>query len=196
MHSLSILLPFLAPILLTSASPVPEVVGGLDVAPDSLPKFSSVQYSGSGCPSSAPGVVRTGAFADPAFRLNGFEAKVPDGTSSVNCQVHIEASGASAGWQVGLDSVSVRGHLVLDPGATLDWFVTSFFSQDADRTVSSTFLFSICVLIPPMWHIALVYVAVHDPGAVDVREPGGHVGRVPPDVALLEPPAAKRGRVR
>lgn len=149
MHSLSILLPFLAPVLLTSASPVPEVGGALDVAPDSLPKFSSVQYSGSGCPSSAPGVVRTGAFADPAFRLNGFEAKVPDGTSSVNCQVHIEASGASAGWQVGLDSVSVRGHLVLDPGATLDWFVTSFFSQDADRTVSSTF-HSIYVFIPPI----------------------------------------------
>ena len=164
MYSSSILLPFLAPLLLTSASPVPEVAGALDaVAPDSLPKFTSVQYSGSGCPSSAPGVVRTGAFAEPAFRLNGFEAKVPDGTSSVNCQVHIEASGASAGWQVGLESVSVRGHLVLDPGATLDWFVTSFFSQDADRTVSSTFLFSICVLIPPMWHIALVYVAVHDP---------------------------------
>ena len=138
MHS-SILLPFLAPLLLTSASPVPEVPDATEVAPDSLPKFSSVQYSGSGCPSAAPAVVRTGAFAEPAFRLNSFEAKVPDGTSSVNCQVHIQATGASAGWQVGIDSVTVRGHLVLDPGATLDWYVSSFFSQDADRTVSFPF---------------------------------------------------------
>lgn len=81
-------------------------------------------------------VVRSGAFADPAFRLDAFEARAPDGTSTVNCQVHVQAEGASSGWQLGLESVTVRGHLVLDPGASLDWYVTSFFSQDADKTVS------------------------------------------------------------
>ncbi|KAK7748444.1 hypothetical protein SLS62_008600 [Diatrype stigma] len=133
MHSY-LSLPFLAAVLPTSASPLHQWSNRS--APASLPQISSVSYSGSGCPSSSPAVVRSGAFADPAFRLNAFEARVPDGTSTVNCQVHIQAEGASSGWQLGLESVTVHGHLVLDPGASLDWFVTSFFSQDADKTVT------------------------------------------------------------
>lgn len=145
MHS-SLLFPFFVPALplLTSATPLPppspyhSSSSSLSnrSAPASLPSISSVSYSGSGCPSASPAVVRSGAFAEPAFRLNGFEAQVPGGTSTVNCQVHVQAEGASSGWQLGLESVTVRGHLVLDPGAALDWYVTSFFSEEAEKTVS------------------------------------------------------------
>ncbi|RYP12718.1 hypothetical protein DL767_011141 [Monosporascus sp. MG133] len=137
----TLLLPFLAPALLANPLPSsqerngnqePDSSGG----PASMPHISSVSYSGTGCPSSAPGVVRSGGFAEPAFRLGEFEARVPDGAQTEHCQVHVQAAGASPGWQLGLESVTVRGHVVLDPGAAVDYYVTSFFSQDADRTVT------------------------------------------------------------
>ncbi|RYP53892.1 hypothetical protein DL768_001204 [Monosporascus sp. mg162] len=136
----TLLLPFLAPALLASPLPSSQESNGNEAAgeggPANMPHISSVTYSGTGCPSSAPDVVRSGGFAEPAFRLGGFEARVPDGAQTVHCQVHVQAAGASPGWQLGLESVTVRGHVVLDPGAAVDYYVSSFFSQDADRTVT------------------------------------------------------------
>ncbi|KAI0008575.1 hypothetical protein F4779DRAFT_641533 [Xylariaceae sp. FL0662B] len=108
-------------------------------APGELPRIVSVSYSGSGCPSSSPAVDRTtGSGAVEAFRLNGFKAETTPSasTSSVNCQVHLQLTGASAGWQVGVGDVVVRGRLVLDPGARLEYYVTSFWSEDAGETVT------------------------------------------------------------
>jgi hypothetical protein len=107
-------------------------------APDSIPSLEAVTYSGTGCPSSAPGVERSGAaFADPHFRLKAFSADTGDVYStSANCQVHLTASGRTPGWQVGLSAVDFTGHAKLDPGAKLDWFFTSFFSDDAADTVT------------------------------------------------------------
>jgi len=106
-------------------------------APSALPRITSVSYSGDGCPSSSPGVERTGAgFGDVGFRLNGFEATLPGiDTSSTACQIHLQASGCSAGWQVGIQSATVKGHLVLDPGASVDWYLTSYWSENAGNTV-------------------------------------------------------------
>lgn len=106
-------------------------------APSSLPRVTSIQYSGSGCPSSAPGVDQLGSWDDLAFRLNNFEVSLPNAVdSTANCQVHLQVSGCSAGWQVGIKDVYVNGHLVLDPGVELDFYVTNFWSQDAAKTVS------------------------------------------------------------
>ncbi|KAI1810619.1 hypothetical protein GGS20DRAFT_566546 [Poronia punctata] len=104
--------------------------------PSALPHITSVTYSGDGCPSSSPGVERTGAgFGDVGFKLNGFEASLPGiEHSSTNCQIHLQASGCTAGWQVGIQSATVKGHLVLDAGASFDWFLTSYWSQDAGAT--------------------------------------------------------------
>lgn len=105
--------------------------------PSSLPRVTSIQYSGSGCPSSAPGVDKLGSWDDLAFRLNNFEVSLLNAAdSTANCEVHLQVSGCSAGWQVGIKDVYVNGHLVLDPGAELDFYVTSFWSQDAAKTVS------------------------------------------------------------
>ncbi|TRX93117.1 hypothetical protein FHL15_005985 [Xylaria flabelliformis] len=105
-------------------------------APVSLPKVTSLTYSGNGCPSSSPGVERTGAgFGDIGFRLNGFQASLPGiETSNTNCQVHLQASGCSAGWQVGIQSATVKGHLTLDPGASVTWYLTSYWSENAGAT--------------------------------------------------------------
>ncbi|KAI0132057.1 hypothetical protein BJ170DRAFT_612234 [Xylariales sp. AK1849] len=107
-------------------------------APADLPHVTSIQYSGNGCPSSAPAVDESGSWNDLTFRMNAFEvslSSVADNTA--NCEVHIQAAGAAAGWQVGVKDVYVKGHLVLDPGAELDFFVTTFWSEDAANTVSS-----------------------------------------------------------
>ncbi|RYO77955.1 hypothetical protein DL764_010159 [Monosporascus ibericus] len=150
----TLLLPFLAPALLASPLPSSQESNGNEgrdtAGPASMPHISSVSYSGPGCPSSAPGVVRSGGFAEPAFRLSEFEARVPDGAQTEHCQVHVQAAGASPGWQLGLESITVRGYAVLDPGASVDYYVTSFFSQDADRTVS---------LLPP---VSLLFYSLAD----------------------------------
>ncbi|KAI0593861.1 hypothetical protein F4775DRAFT_607060 [Biscogniauxia sp. FL1348] len=132
---LLLLFSLLSLLTLTTAHPYP-----LDApAPAALPRIASISYSGTGCPSSSPGVDRTGAsWADLAFRMNGFEAAPT--TTTANCQVHVQAAGAAPGWQVGLCDVQVRGHAVLDPGATLEYYVTSFWSEDAGAatTIRST----------------------------------------------------------
>ncbi|KAI1336292.1 hypothetical protein F5Y15DRAFT_419083 [Xylariaceae sp. FL0016] len=131
--------PTLPTVFLASGAAALSIPTNRDAAdaPPSMPRVSSITYSGSGCPSSSPGVDKLGSWNDLAFRMNGFEAKVPGtATSTENCQVHLQASGCSAGWQVGIKDVYVRGHLALDPGATLDYYVTSFWSQDAANTAT------------------------------------------------------------
>ncbi|KAH6660732.1 hypothetical protein BKA67DRAFT_530818 [Truncatella angustata] len=103
--------------------------------PASLPHVASIQYSGSGCPSSAPGVDQLGSWNDLAFRLNNYEISLPNAAdSTANCEVHLQVTGCSAGWQLGIKEVYVKGHLVLDPGAEVDFYVTTFWSQNAGTT--------------------------------------------------------------
>lgn len=131
-------LSFLAPLTsLTLAASIPFSTRDAPAeAPGALPHITSLSYSGNGCPSSSPGVERTGAgFGDIGFRLNGFQASVPGiDTSSTNCQVHLQATGCAAGWQVGIQSATIKGHLVLDPGASVNWYLTSYWSENAAAT--------------------------------------------------------------
>ncbi|KAI1761101.1 hypothetical protein GGR53DRAFT_44545 [Hypoxylon sp. FL1150] len=133
---------FLLPVLssLAAAAPTSQQHQQLSPrdAPSPAPQVVSVSYSGNGCPSASPAVDRSGGFDDIALRLNAFEATTA-GTvadTSVNCQAHLSISGAAAGWQVGVKDVYVQGHLVLDPGAELDYYVTSFWSEDAAKTAT------------------------------------------------------------
>lgn len=119
---------------LAAAAPTASTLTTRD-APSPPPRIVSVSYSGSGCPSSAPGVDQTGDINGIALRMNAFEARTTTiADSSVNCQAHLSIAGSAAGWQVGVKDVSVKGHLVLDPGASLDYYVQSFWSEDADKT--------------------------------------------------------------
>ncbi|KAI8954061.1 hypothetical protein F4801DRAFT_44474 [Xylaria longipes] len=130
--SLSVLAPFTS-IALAASIPLSAREAAVPV---SLPRVTSLTYSGSGCPSSSPGVERTGGgFGDIGFRLNGFEASLPGiENSNTNCQVHLQASGCSAGWQVGIQSATVKGHLTLDPSASVTWYLTSYWSENAGAT--------------------------------------------------------------
>ncbi|KAI1482613.1 hypothetical protein F4774DRAFT_428911 [Daldinia eschscholtzii] len=129
----------LLPIFSAAALAAPTTPSQLSTrdAPSPPPRIVSVSYSGSGCPSSAPAVDRTGGFDDISLRLNSFEARTTSvADSSVNCQAHLSIAGSAAGWQVGVKDVFVKGHLVLDPGASLDYYVTSFWSEDAEKTIT------------------------------------------------------------
>ncbi|KAH8163586.1 hypothetical protein CIB48_g4673 [Xylaria polymorpha] len=130
--SLSLIAPFTS-IALASTIPLSAREAA---TPGSLPKVTSLTYSGSGCPSSSPGVERTGAgFGDIGFQLNSFQASLPSiETANTNCQVHMQASSAPAGWQVGIQSATVKGHLVLDPSASVTWYLTSYWSENAGTT--------------------------------------------------------------
>ncbi|KAJ9164837.1 hypothetical protein NKR19_g1080 [Coniochaeta hoffmannii] len=102
--------------------------------PASQPTITSVQYSGNGCPDDAK---RTGGFSDPTFTYNRFAASLPGQNQTVNCEVHVQAAGASSGWQVALSNVNVNGHLVLDEGTSLDYYTTVFYSENAGTTTTA-----------------------------------------------------------
>jgi hypothetical protein len=114
-------------LLLTAAS-----VAMADTAAPATPRITSITYSGSGC---AKDPKFSGNFNDPTVTFNSFAASLP-GSQTLNCQVHLQANGASPGWQVALKTNVIKGRVYLTPGTSLTHYTTVFFSQDAGRSVS------------------------------------------------------------
>ena len=102
--------------------------------PPSLPTISGLKFSGSGCPQNS-NLKWTGNLDELTLRYSEFSAKTP-GDATANCQVHIQTTGGTAGWQYSLKSTTVKGSASLDPGATLTVFTTVFFSEDAATSPS------------------------------------------------------------
>ncbi|KAL2017733.1 hypothetical protein VTK56DRAFT_1703 [Thermocarpiscus australiensis] len=99
-----------------------------------VPRISSISFSGNGC-SKDPRF--SGNFNDPTFTFQNFAATLPGANQTVNCQAHIQTTGASPGWQVAVKSNTVKGHVTLAPGTRLDYYTTVYFSEDASRTDTS-----------------------------------------------------------
>lgn len=111
-------------------------------SPAGTPRINSISYSGSGCPHTQAWF--SGSLDNPTLTFNHFAIEYPNTVNrTANCQVHVQAQGVSAGWQVSVKDTFVDGHVTLDPGATLDYFSTVYFSSGADDSVS---LFLICVV--------------------------------------------------
>jgi hypothetical protein len=125
--------------------------------PASLPRITSVQYSGNGCSNDA---ARSGGFNDPTFSYNRFAAALPGRNQTVNCEIHVQAAGASSGWQVALSDVDVKGHLVLDAGTRLDYYTTVYYSQNAPATVCSHFPVKL-ILLEANQHITVNHSSAH-----------------------------------
>lgn len=117
-------------VLLAAAS----AASAADPAPADAPKITSITYSGSGCPNNAK---FSGSFSDPVVTFPNFVASLP-GNQTVACQVHLQASGASAGWQAAISRNTVKGRVSLSPGTALTYYTTVYFSQDAANTVCFT----------------------------------------------------------
>jgi hypothetical protein len=118
-------------LLLTAAS-----AAMADTAAPATPRITSITYSGNGC---AKDPKFSGNFNDPTVTFNNFAASLP-GSQTLNCQVHLQANGASPGWQVALKTNVIKGRVYLTPGTSLTHYTTVFFSQDAGRsdTISGT----------------------------------------------------------
>lgn len=97
------------------------------------PQITGISYSGNGCKQNPK---FSGNFNDPTLTFHNFAASLPGSNRTVNCQVHLQATGANPGWQAAIRSNIVKGHVVLEPGTALTYYTTIFFSQDAGATVS------------------------------------------------------------
>ncbi|KAL1862772.1 hypothetical protein VTK73DRAFT_6659 [Phialemonium thermophilum] len=111
-----------------------STVSALPGAPPSLPRFTSIQYSGNGCPSGAR--LDSGNFDDPTFAFRSFAIQTSAGAANLtaNCQIHVQADGASSGWQVALSEINVQARAVLDPSETVTYYAQVYFSEDAATT--------------------------------------------------------------
>lgn len=120
----------------TLATALLATLAAADVATPN-PRITSISFSGSGC---AKDPKFSGSLNDATITYNDFAISlVSPRNRTANCQVHLQAAGAGAGWQVALSKNVVKGHAVLPPGTQLSHYTTTFFSQDAGNTVSSFF---------------------------------------------------------
>jgi hypothetical protein len=106
--------------------------------PSILPSITSITFSGNGCPQDDSPTVLNPDFISPLFQLpSSFRASTPASAADKtrNCQAHLQATGASPGWQVALRDVWVRGFVILERDAMLGSYLTAYFSQDAANTV-------------------------------------------------------------
>ena len=138
MGFLSQLTILLATASLSTAAATP-VVEQAEAEAAATPRITSITFSGNGCPNN---VQTSGSFNDPSFTYKDFKIVVPGTLQTLNCQAHVQASGASAGWQVALKNNWVKGRVSLDAGSSLTYYTTVFYSQDAANTVSTKVLIS------------------------------------------------------
>lgn len=104
-------------------------------APPSIPTISKLTFSGNGC-TQGSNLKWSGNLDELTVRYSEFTARNP-GDGSSNCQIHIQTTGGTAGWQYALKSTELKGSASLDPGATLTVFTSVYFSEDASNTVSA-----------------------------------------------------------
>jgi hypothetical protein len=101
-------------------------------APPTSPTITRLVFSGSGCPNDS-GSVRsdTATLSDNA----GVSFTQLKGDSTDNCAVHIQSSGASAGWQVAVREIDYIGDVNLRGNSELDTYTQVFWSENAGNTV-------------------------------------------------------------
>jgi hypothetical protein len=101
-------------------------------APPSQPHISQLVFSGSGCPNDSGSVKADSANLGDTFGVSFSALK---GTTTDNCAVHIQSSGASAGWQVALKEITYEGDVNLKGNSGLDTYTQVFWSENAGNTV-------------------------------------------------------------
>ena len=109
--------------------------------PPILPSMSSVSFSGNGCPQgSAEYLDMNSRWNEAVFALTQFRAEDTAASPTErtqNCQLHANMVGGAQGWQVAVQSLTVRGFASLSRGSSFTAFGTVYWSQDATNV--STF---------------------------------------------------------
>ncbi|KAF2248174.1 hypothetical protein BU26DRAFT_429037 [Trematosphaeria pertusa] len=100
-------------------------------APEVPPKITSLKFSGSGCPNNSGSVKSTsGVLGDSAT----FTFGQLRGDNTDNCEIHIQSTGASQGWQAAVKEVEYQGNVALAPSSQLDTITQTFWSDHAADT--------------------------------------------------------------
>jgi hypothetical protein len=104
------------------------------------PGIASVSFSGNGC---ATGTMDSNFTVGESITLGNFSTEISSTTSPLertkNCQIHINFSGDNPpDYQLKVKDVALQGYLILESGASATVYVTSFWSQDASKTVSES----------------------------------------------------------
>jgi len=100
-------------------------------APGVAPKITSLRISGSGCPNDSNSVkASTSVLGDNA----SFSFSQLSGDSTDNCEIHVQSTGGSQGWQVAVKEVAYSGELTLKPGSQLDTYTQIYWSEKATET--------------------------------------------------------------
>ena len=101
-------------------------------SPIASSKITSFKFSGSGCPNDSGSVKSTTGVVGDSI---GFTFGQLRGDSTDNCEIHIQSSGGSQGWQVAVKEVTYSGDLHLKSGTQLDAITQAFWSEKAADTV-------------------------------------------------------------
>ncbi|KAF2864754.1 hypothetical protein BDV95DRAFT_508581 [Massariosphaeria phaeospora] len=100
-------------------------------APEQAPRITAVKISGSGCPNDSNSVKSNSAnLGDNA----SFSFSNLRGDDTNNCQIHLQSTGGSQGWQVAVREVAYEGNVVLKAGSQLDAITQVFWSEKASDT--------------------------------------------------------------
>ncbi|KAE8828426.1 hypothetical protein HRS9139_07645 [Pyrenophora teres f. teres] len=102
-------------------------------APPTAPRISRLVFSGSGCPASSSSVSSTSATLGDTAGVTFSQLR---GSNTDNCAVHVQSTGASAGWQVAVRGITYEGDVVLKGASGLDTYTQVFWSDRAGDTVS------------------------------------------------------------
>ncbi|KAF2278001.1 uncharacterized protein EI97DRAFT_374387 [Westerdykella ornata] len=118
--------------LFLSAIAPAALVAATAEAPPAAPQIYNLDYAGNGC--SAPGSVKSTSTTLGDSASFTFSSLKGDDTS--NCGIHLQAKGASEGWQVAIKEIEYKGTLSLKPGSSLDTYSQVFWSDNAAKTTT------------------------------------------------------------
>lgn len=126
-------------------------------APPTPPTITRLVFSGTGCPNDSNSVKPDSSILADAASVTYSQLK---GSSTDNCGVHIQSSGASPGWQVAVRQAEYVGDVVLKGNSGLDTYTQVFWSENAGDTVRlfSLFFFSLFSLPLPIRYLQVHFV--------------------------------------
>ncbi|ORY68907.1 uncharacterized protein BCR38DRAFT_309362, partial [Pseudomassariella vexata] len=131
------------------------------------PRIISTSSSGTGCPSSHTTVTFNNDWDEPVLQMRAFEARYPGFQQSTTfCQLHLQGVGVDPGWQFAVKNVWTTGHLILSRGATLEYYLTTYFSQNAAYTRTQHVSVSNNVGNSTIDRYAAIHIRVPDGGEI------------------------------
>jgi len=112
-------------------------------APPGQVTIEKTGYSGNGCPQGSVSTLLSPDKSVVTFGFDSFQATIGPNSNpnekQKNCQLHLGLR-YPQGFQVSVMSATYHGYVRLDPGVSGNFISSYYFSQDAGRTVSYSYI--------------------------------------------------------